>query len=39
MEFSVVSEAHGHGRVGIEACGTSHHWARELIKLGVMRCG
>lgn len=20
--------------VGIEACGTSHHWARELIKLG-----
>lgn len=21
-------------RVGIEACGTSHHWARELIKLG-----
>jgi transposase len=22
--------------VGIEACGTSHHWARELIKLGPM---
>lgn len=21
-------------RVGIEACGTSHHWARELTKLG-----
>jgi len=21
-------------RVGIEACGTSHHWARELAKLG-----
>ncbi len=21
-------------RVGIEACGTSHHWARELIRLG-----
>jgi transposase len=21
-------------RVGIEACGTSHHWARELMKLG-----
>ena len=20
--------------VGMEACGTSHHWARELIKLG-----
>ncbi|WP_136057713.1 IS110 family transposase, partial [Candidatus Halocynthiibacter alkanivorans] len=20
--------------VGIEACGTSHHWARELTKLG-----
>jgi transposase len=20
--------------IGIEACGTSHHWARELIKLG-----
>ena len=20
--------------VGIEACGTSHYWARELIKLG-----
>ena len=20
--------------VGIEACGTSHHWARELMKLG-----
>tara|TARA_R110002126_G_scaffold81668_2_gene201022 strand:+ start:151 stop:546 length:396 start_codon:yes stop_codon:yes gene_type:complete len=20
--------------VGVEACGTSHHWARELIKLG-----
>ncbi len=20
--------------VGIEACGTSHHWARELIRLG-----
>ena len=20
--------------VGIEACGTSHHWARELIALG-----
>jgi transposase len=20
--------------VGIEACGTSHHWARQLIKLG-----
>jgi len=20
--------------VGIEACGTSHHWARELLKLG-----
>ena len=20
--------------VGIEACGTSHHWARELIELG-----
>ncbi len=20
--------------VGLEACGTSHHWARELIKLG-----
>ena len=20
--------------VGIEACGTAHHWARELIKLG-----
>lgn len=26
--------------VGIEACGTSHHWARELAKLGheVRRC-
>ena len=24
--------------VGIEACGTSHHWARELAGLG-MRCG
>jgi transposase len=24
--------------VGLEACGTSHHWARELIKLG-MTCG
>jgi transposase len=23
--------------VGIEACGTSHHWARELIKLGHTR--
>src|SRR4051794_15179533 len=21
-------------RVGMEACGTSHHWARELMKLG-----
>jgi len=21
-------------RVGVEACGTSHHWARELIRLG-----
>lgn len=21
-------------RVGIEACGTSHHWARELTRLG-----
>ena len=21
-------------QVGIEACGTSHYWARELIKLG-----
>ena len=20
--------------IGIEACGTSHHWARELIRLG-----
>jgi transposase len=20
--------------VGIEACGTSHHWARELVRLG-----
>ena len=20
--------------VGMEACGTSHHWARELIRLG-----
>lgn len=20
--------------VGIEACGTSHHWARELMRLG-----
>ena len=20
--------------VGVEACGSSHHWARELIKLG-----
>jgi transposase len=20
--------------VGIEACGTSHYWARELVKLG-----
>lgn len=20
--------------VGMEACGTAHHWARELIKLG-----
>ena len=20
--------------IGIEACGTSHHWARELTKLG-----
>jgi len=20
--------------VGMEACGTSHHWARELVKLG-----
>ena len=24
--------------VGIKACGTSHHWARELI-ISVMRCG
>lgn len=22
------------GIIGIEACGSSHHWARELIKLG-----
>ena len=21
-------------RVGMEACGTSHHWAREIINLG-----
>lgn len=21
--------------VGMEACGTSHHWARELIRLGL----
>ena len=21
-------------RVGLEACGSAHHWARELIKLG-----
>ncbi|MBA3519099.1 MAG: transposase, partial [Rhizobiales bacterium] len=21
-------------RIGIEACATAHHWARELIKLG-----
>lgn len=24
--------------VGIEACGTSHHWARELAKLGLGLC-
>jgi len=24
--------------VGIEACSTAHHWARELMGLG-MRCG
>ena len=24
--------------IGMEACGSSHYWARELIKLGT-RCG
>ena len=23
-----------HSRIGIEACGSAHHWARELIELG-----
>ena len=23
--------------IGIEACGSAHHWARELTKLGVRR--
>ena len=24
--------------VGIEACGTGHHWARELVRLGQRHC-
>ena len=25
--------------VGIEACATAHHWARQLRALSAMRCG